>query len=419
MRLSPWGRVGGLVWGLVQGLVQGMVRGKVGGIVTGLLLAPWCAALDYQQSVDLTSAASLLSNPTLSGLPDSAQAADTRANGQLSGYWNLLAFPSAATQVNLRYGWSAQGTVYWPEQQQASSTVSAADYRLADYRLADLDTELWASSTDNLGLYQQLDALSVTWYSPFGEWVLGRQPISFGLAKFYSPIDVMQPIDLVATDRSYRPGVDALRATWFLGPVSSLEAGYVMGVDRALFGRLKAFILAADWQLTAIQINDRYRLAALGVQSGIGALGLWQETAWLSEPGSSDIRVTLGADMTLFEDWYLVSELHYNGLGSAQDYLQNAAGQGFYQIGAVLPLAQWYASVQVSYPINVLTQWSTGATLNLNDNSALFNSALAYSVSDDMTLNVNAVVPVAKSHSHAYEYGIYPSVFSAQLQWVF
>ena len=412
MRLSPWVR--GLVWGNARGLVRGMVRGKVGEIVTGLLLAPWCAALDYQQSVDLTSAASLLSNPTLSDLPDSAQAADTRANGQLSGYWNLLAFPSAATQVNLRYGWSVQGTVYWPEQQQASGPATTADYRLADF-----DTELWTSSTENLGLYQQLDALSVTWYSPFGEWVLGRQPISFGLAKFYSPIDVMQPIDLVATDRSYRPGVDALRATWFLGPVSSLEAGYVMGADRALFGRLKAFILAADWQLTAIQINDRYRLAALGVQSGIGALGLWQETAWLSEPGSSDIRVTLGADMTLFEDWHLVSELHYNGLGSAQDYLQNAAGQGFYQIGAVLPLAQWYASVQVSYPINVLTQWSTGATLNLNDNSALVNSALAYSVSDDMTLNVNAVVPVAKSHSYAYEYGIYPSVFSAQLQWVF
>ncbi|MFT4675721.1 MAG: hypothetical protein ACI9K8_001464, partial [Reinekea sp.] len=166
MRLSPWGRVRGLIWGNVlgnaRGLVRGMVRGKVGGVVTGLLLAPWCAALDYQQSVDLTSAASLLSNPTLSGLPDSAQAADTSANGQLSGYWNLLAFPSAATQVNLRYGWSAQGTVYWPERQQASST--------ADYRLADLDTELWASSTDNLGLYQQLDALSVTWYSPFGEW---------------------------------------------------------------------------------------------------------------------------------------------------------------------------------------------------------------------------------------------------------
>jgi hypothetical protein len=404
---------------LVRGNVRGLVRVKIGGIVGGLLLAPWCAALDYQQSVDLTSAASLLSNPPLSGLPDSAQAAETSANGQLSGYWNLLAFPSAATQVNLRYGWSAQGTASWPEQQQASSAATTADYRLADYRLEDLDAELWASSTENLGLYQQLDALSVTWYSPFGEWVLGRQPISFGLAKFYSPIDVMQPIELIATDRSYRPGVDALRATWFLGPVSSLEAGYVMGVDRAVFGRLKAFVLDADWQLTAIQINDQYRLAAVGVQSGIGAVGLWQETAWLRASGSSDLRVTLGVDMTLFEDWYLVSELHYNGLGAGSDYLQNAAGQGFYQIGAVLPLAQWYASVQVSYPINVLTQWSTGATLNVNDNSALFNSALAYSVSNDMALNLSAVLPLATARSLAYEYGVYPSVFTAQLQWVF
>jgi hypothetical protein len=373
-------------------------------------------ALDYQQSVDLTGGLNLAQNPTIDGLPEAAQAADRVAVGRLDGYWNLLWFPSTSSQVNLRYGWSAQGRAQHPDQGIGSASESSA---AANYRQADLNPELWTYADPDLALYQQLDQLSLTWYGPFGDWVLGRQPISFGMAKFYSPVDVLQPIDLMATDRSYRPGVDALRATWFIGPVSSLEAGYVLGVDRALFGRLKAFIFAADWELTALHINEQYRLAALGVQSGIGALGLWQETAWLSEPGSSELRVTLGADMTLLEDWYLVSELHYNGLGAASDYLENAAGQGFYQIGAVLPLAQWYASVQVSYPINVLTQWSTGATLNLNDNSALFNSALVYSVSDDMALNLSAIVPLASAHSLAYEYGVYPSFVAAQLQWVF
>jgi len=309
-------------------------------------------------------------------------------------------------QLSLRYGLSAVSVL-----DQSGSESNGASLT-ADYRLDDLPAEL------DVQFHQQLDQLNLIWYSPMGDFTLGRQAISFGQAKVYSPIDVIQPADILATDQSYRPGVDAIRVTWLVGAVSELDAGYVFGQDEAVFVRLKAYLLASDWELIGIAINSDNLIGSLGLNSGIGPVGLWQETALMIDSDSENIRVTVGADYTLFDDLYVMGEIHFNGLGEEENYSLNSAKE-FYRLGAVLPNAQWYSSIQLSYPLNIVTQLSGGGTVNLNDGSVLINTAVSYSASDSLSVKITGVLPMARENSADYEYGIYPAYISLDLDWVF
>jgi hypothetical protein len=328
-----------------------------------------------------------------------------QVDATISAYWNVFVYPTDSTQMNVRYGLSAYSIL---NENGASSEVSST---LADYRVDDLaDTIDWS-------FLQNLDQFSLSWYSPFGDYTFGRQPIVFGQAKVYSPVDVIQPADIRATDKSYRPGVDAVRGTWLLGAVSELEAGFVFGSDTVAFGRLKAFTLGGDWELTGLLINNSKKIISIGTNSGIGAIGLWQETALLS--GNEDnIRVTVGADTLFFDDLYVLAEVHYNGIGEASDYSLNL-NKDFYQLGSVAPSAQWYTSVQGSYPINIVTQLSAGGTFNLNDGSVLVNSALNFNASENLSVTLNMFVPIVEEQSLEYEFGVIPATVSANFDWVF
>ncbi len=368
-----------------------------------VLFAGGVQAFDLEQSADLSATFTAFTHPTVSGLPADMQSPEYQLNGNVSAFWNVLVFPSDTTQLNIRYGLSANS-----ELDQAGSANQ--ETTTAMYRVDDLPAQI------DLQYQQNLDQFSATWYSPFGDYTLGRQPISFGQARFYSPIDVIQPAAVFATDRSYRPGVDAFRGTWQLGAVSELEAGYVFGQDTVAFSRLKAYLLNSDWELIALRINDDHWIGSLGTSTGFGAVGFWQETAVLTDTEDADVRATLGMDYTFFDDLYVMAELHYNGLGGDN---ATAMSQSFYQLGAVVPTGQWYGSAQASYPLNIVTQLSGGVSANLDDGSVLLNSSLSYNASDSLSVNVSALLPVVKEHSLDYEYGAYPTVIEVDLDWVF
>ncbi len=371
-----------------------------------LLVSSAGFAFDIESSTDLSATVSGYHYAEVVDLPISLQGPEYQLNGILTGYWNVFVYPSDATQLNFRYGLNA--TTVLDEMGSAADTQTSS----ALYRVDDLPEEIeWTYR-------QNLDQLSLTWYSGFGDYTFGRQPISFGQARFYSPIDVIQPAAVFAQDRNYRPGVDAVRATWQLGAVSEIGAGYVFGNDTVAFARLKAYALSTDWEIIGLRLNDNNYIASIGSNMGFGTVGVWQETAVLMDADSQYLRATVGADYTLFDDLYLMAELHYNGVGSADDYTSLATNR-FYQLGAVVPKAKWYSSAQASYPLNIVTQLSGGVSANLNDGSMLVNGAVGYNATDTLSINLSALMPLVKEHSLDYEYGAYPLVIEFDLDWVF
>ncbi|TCS41411.1 hypothetical protein BCF53_106142 [Reinekea marinisedimentorum] len=381
-----------------------------------LLLLPLISAplfaLDYDQSVEISSALQLSDYPSVTEDGSTVISGRTEWQGSLEGFWNLYLYSSENTQLNARYGLSLQG-------ETRRDFVGDDEASTADYRAFDLDALLLGSESDRTRLYQQLDQLSVTWYSNAGDYTLGRQPISFGLAKFYSPVDIIYPFDLYATDTDYRPGVDALRGTWQLGALTEFDAGWVFGSDSVLFSRFKASVNSIDAEAIVLAINGENLNFSLGTQTAIDEIGLWQETALLLDEDHHYLRTTLGADYTVLSDLYLVAEVHYNGAGARSGYDTNSAGNSFYQLGAISTLGKWYASVQGSYPVNILTSVSSGISVNLNDGSALANLALSVNATDAMNVDLSAVLPLDDEHSYDSEFGLYPAYLLAEVSWVF
>ena len=371
-----------------------------------LLASSTSYAFDVEQTADLSATVTGFHQAEVVGIPVDLQSAGYQLNGTLTAYWNVFVYPNDATQLNFRYGLNANTVL-----DQEGRTVSASSSPTS-FRIDDLPEEIeWT-------FRQNLDLLNMTWYSGFGEYTIGRQPISFGQARFYSPVDVIQPAAVFVQDRNYRPGVDALRATWQLGAVSEIGAGYVFGNDTVAFVRLKAYAFESDWELIGIRLNQDNYIASIGNNMGFGAVGVWQETAVLFDTDTQYLRSTVGADYILFDDLYVMAELHYNGIGSADDYT-SLTRQSFYQLGAVTPKAKWYTSAQASYPLNIVTQLSGGVTANLNDGSMLLNSAVSYNASDNLSINFSGLMPWVSEHSLDYEYGAYPLAIELDLDWVF
>ncbi|HEX6298117.1 MAG TPA: hypothetical protein VFZ74_16220, partial [Burkholderiales bacterium] len=67
---------------------------------------------------------------------------------------------------------------------------------------------------------------SVTLSSGDTDLRLGRQRIAWGTGRFWSPLDLLNPINPIALEREERLGVDAVLAEHKLGPLSRLSAVY-------------------------------------------------------------------------------------------------------------------------------------------------------------------------------------------------
>ncbi|MEJ2042638.1 MAG: hypothetical protein P8X74_06250 [Reinekea sp.] len=370
------------------------------------LISNFAWAIEIEQSVDLSLKFVPSWQPELT-IGSLTVADHYQTNAQTDAFWNINAYLTDALTLNARYGLAAAAIL---DQAGSSHNSGSAE----DFRLDDLPSEIDPT------YHQTLDLLNVSFYSQFGDYVIGRQAISFGQAKFFSPIDVIYPKTLFAIDSNYRPGVDAMRVTWPLGATSELDGGALFGEETGGFLRYKTNILNADWEAIGIQLNRDNAIMSLGTNGGVGSIGLWQESAWLLDQAADQswLRSTIGADYTFFDDWYVAGELHYNGIGEVKNYALNSE-KSFYQLGSVIPQGRWYSSVQLSYPINIVTAISVGATVNLNDYSSLLNSALRFDASDSLTINASLLVPMAADYSDEYEYGVYPFSGVIKLDWVF
>lgn len=390
-------------------------------LLVGLVFSQFCRA-ERDIWFDLTAGADALGYPRLSGIPQAEQPPELALDQRLEGRFNLAWFPSTNVEFGLHYGLAQDWRLYQSDgDTRFAGALSAGG---ADFRWRDLDEQLLGDAGD-LRVHQNLDRLYGLFYTPAGDLSVGRQAISFGLGKVYSPVDVILPAAIQAQERSYRPGVDAVR--WLLpaGAVGEVDIGWVFGEDQALFGRGYGYVGSLTLELTALSVNQDNHLVGLGTQTALGDWGLWQEVAWLGNEDDSAARATLGVDQQVLEDVYVVAEYHYNGLGRSGDY-QHQLDSDFYRLGMVVPWGRHYLSLQASKPFTPLLQGQLGGTVNLGDGSVLGSARLEWSLSDNSSLDLSASLPLGERADISDglpriedEFGVYPSRISVNWSTVF
>ncbi|MBU2862661.1 hypothetical protein KO489_02270 [Reinekea forsetii] len=364
-------------------------------------------AADFDSNVDVNLAASVFQ------LPDTDE---WQPFSTVSTKLNAWLYPSENTEISIRYGLTANGAESESFLQQMTlSSDSRADYLIGDNR-----SVLWQNSRQTLSLSHQLEQLLATFWFEDVSVNVGRQAISLGTSKVFSPADVIAPSSFDFSFSGYRMGVDAVRLTWYVGPTSELDAGLIQGQDSAVFARFKTNAHAFDVDVTAIQLDESLGLLSIGFIGGVGTIGLWQESALYSEGGDWSVRSSLGADTTLFDDLYVMAEYHFNGLGMPSgEYYQRFESQ-YYRQGSIQPAGRHYLSMIATKPINALLTGQVNWVTNMEDLSGVALLGGTLSVSDNATAALNASIPYSNSSdANTFEYGAFPLGINASLNWVF
>jgi hypothetical protein len=395
------------------------------GILAGASGHSGQALADTEVWWDLSVGGGAIAYPQVKGWPDDSQPPAWTLDQTFSGRLNLAWYPDDALELGVHYGLSEQARLTQTESddswQQALATAQA------DFRWRDLDPSL--VEDDPVRVSQNLDRAYVRSYSDWGDVTLGRQPISFGLARVYSPVDVILPSGLQAQEPSYRAGVDAVRWLLSLGAVTELDLGWVFGEDFVLFARGYTQVDSVTWELTALTVNQTHHVVGLGTQTALGNWGLWQESALLATDGedsdSPGFRATLGLDQQLPGDVYVVAEYHFNSLGQAGGYAAPDAG-GWYQSGLVSAWGRHYLSLQASKPFSALWQGSLGQAINLSDGGMLLTGAVTRSLGNNSSVDLTFEQTLAESPESVGgtvrvidEYGVYPSRIQVNWRTVF
>ena len=262
------------------------------------------------------------------------------------------------------------------------------------------------------GLYRA----TMTWSGTSTDVKLGRQRVALGTGYFWSPMDLLNPLDPTRLERDYRSGADALLIEQKLGAVSraaaifapyngrsrSVAAGYFHGNLRgtdfsALIGRFRGDdVLGVDFSTSR---------GGLGVRS--------ETTVTRASDGARFARGLLGADYGFANSATVTVEAYYNGRGttdkSRYDFESVLAGRA-------LNVGRFYGAAAVVYPITPLLKIGGYAVINVNDQSGVWWPRLEWSAMTnlDVVAGLQGFAGGAKT-----EYGRFTNLLHGEVRWFF
>jgi len=245
---------------------------------------------------------------------------------------------------------------------------------------------------------------------------IGRQRIALGTGRFWSPLDILNPISPIQLEREERLGVDAVLIERKLGALSRASGIYAPrrgGADPSAALYWHGNSAGADFSLMAGKFAGD-RVFGGDVATQLGDAGLRGEITH-TEPadGKNYRRVLLGLDYAFANTLTLSAELYYNGAG--------ASGPDRYDFAALLDgrirsLGQRYLGMFGSYEITPLLKTQNHFVINLQDNSRYFGPSLTYSLNESVDWTLGAQLFSGGGRS---EHGRISNVYYTQVQWFF
>lgn len=227
---------------------------------------------------------------------------------------------------------------------------------------------------------------SVTWSIQDIDIRLGRQRVAWGTGRFWSPLDLINPINPTALDREERLGVDALLLDAKMGPLSRISAVHAPQQDARLNSSALQWhdnVRGVDYSLVAGRFWAEDVLG-FDLATQLGQAGLRGEvTTQRTATGSSYSRALAGIDYAFPNTLTFSVETYYNGNGSS-DAVQYRWGD--YTTGRVVSLATRYWGAFMSYELTPLLKSLNYFVLNADDNSRGVDLRLLWSVRPDTDL---------------------------------
>ncbi len=337
--------------------------------------------------------------------------------------------------VGAHLGW----TVHYEHSaviNQVSDTTAgffAGSLSTGKRRASLLPLDWTVKETGSLFWRHELDRLNFRLSFPSADIVVGRQAISWGVGRFWTPSDIFVAFSPVEIDREFKTGVDAVSMKVPLGSSSQLETVY------AAFGEdFRKHSAGARGQTTV----GNFDLGMMGAKSftdfvtgpffdgeirGAGVRGEFTFTHNTAGTHNKERRTFFRAvgnvDYHFANSHYTLLEYYYNGFGTEnpEEYptlvnsKRRARGENF-------NVGRHYLGSSLGYELHPLVNAGFSGLWNLIDQSFLLGPLLNVSLSNEADLRTGAYFPIGPDlvgRRVKSEFGLYPKVYYLQLRLYF
>lgn len=292
------------------------------------------------------------------------------------------------------------------------------------------------SGTLQYDLYQEVDRL--VYSSSYGKMNIhiGRQAISWGLGRFWQPLDIFGAFSPIELDREYKPGVDAFNFEWYPSDFSQLNVVYVATNDQ-----VSQFddSLAMHYQQ---QISDQLfvtliaasllesSLFGTGIESEIFSAGVRAEAITYQWNDDWQLALVTGLDYQFKNEMIFNLEYLYQSSGTtSQNNLTAKSIDPLFAFGLQKQLAKSVFAFSLSkniYPLLDVSYVNLTSVLNKPDLefSSLHQLNFIYSTSNESDLTLSTMAGTGRRLSSTTnalksEFGHIPFSITAQFRYYF
>lgn len=316
--------------------------------------------------------------------------------------------PSEHLALNLEYDNEVLLGNYLTTEQFALTQQQALDTRF------DLD-EQYARGSEFLARHRLYRA-TATWSTGKTDLTVGRQRIAWGTGRFWSPLDILNPLEPVRLEREERLGVDAVLLERKLGPLARVAVVHAPATDRSASATAAYLHGNARGTDYSVVLGDFRSDDVIGADFAgrVGELGVRGEATYTNPEGHPEYaRVLLAVDYGLPNTLNVSAELYYNGQGASDPVRYDFASV---LTGRVSNLARRYGGVFVSYEITPLLRVVAYGVENFDDESRVLWPSVTYSVTSNFDLSSGVQ---HFSGDPGSEYGRLSTLYYAEAHWFF
>lgn len=283
-----------------------------------------------------------------------------------------------------------------------ANTFATASSFNTPYRTPYLAWDFWNSGSvlgemavDRLRLHRTFGPVDIS---------IGRFPINHSVTFLFTPNDFFAPFSATTLNKSYKPGVDAVRVNVGLGQLSGLELLGVLGSDldgtpawsrSAVTARLETVLFGFHGSVIGGKLAERWIVGGT-LQGDIKGIGLRAEGHFGMPDRNGDGHIDgplygqLAARVEHSWPWHNLNvgaEYAYfsDGAAAAADYLARAARL----FPDELPyLGQHYAGVNAAIDLIPILNLGVVGLVNALDGSGITTVTLTYNASNEVDLSL-------------------------------
>jgi hypothetical protein len=237
-----------------------------------------------------------------------------------------------------------------------------------------------------------------TQHSQMYGYQLGRQVVTFGDGQVFNPLDFINPFAPLQIDRSYKPGVDALKAYWNPSAASQVSAYWIARREAQTdhhTGQLDTQLLSYRLQGEVLQLTGLLARDFNQIKIGLGMNGPWSEASWALNLLAADYRDS-GVGVSGLFSLSSATALWEKSLYWTAEYFYNALGEGARQVDLTAELSRGQVQSASLHNFAVTGQWqaspltSVSASLILakQPDTESLQIALVHSLTNQQTLTL-------------------------------